>query len=103
MVEFANQRRLRGEDKYTAILKASVMRLRPILMTSLATMLGALPIAASFGAASASRMGMGIAVMGGVAFSLVLTLFVVPAAYLLLARKHVSPELAGYDDEDDEA
>lgn len=102
MVEFANQRRLRGEDKYTAILKASVMRLRPILMTSLATMLGALPIAASFGAASASRMGMGIAVMGGVAFSLVLTLFVVPAAYLLLARKHVSPELAGYDDEDDE-
>jgi multidrug efflux pump len=103
MVEFANQRRLRGEDKYTAILKASVMRLRPILMTSLATMLGALPIAASFGAASASRMGMGIAVMGGVAFSLVLTLFVVPAAYLLLARKHVSPELAGNDDEDDEA
>jgi len=102
MVEFANQRRLRGEDKYTAILKASVMRLRPILMTSLATMLGALPIAASFGAASASRMGMGIAVIGGVAFSLVLTLFVVPAAYLLLARKHVSPELAGYDDEDDE-
>jgi multidrug efflux pump len=102
MVEFANQRRLRGEDKYTAILKASVMRLRPILMTSLATMLGALPIAASFGAASASRMGMGIAVMGGVAFSLVLTLFVVPAAYLLLARKHVSPELAGYDEDDDE-
>lgn len=102
MVEFANQRRLRGEDKYTAILKASVLRLRPILMTSLATMLGALPIAASFGAASASRMGMGIAVMGGVAFSLVLTLFVVPAAYLLLARKHVSPELAGYDEDDDE-
>ncbi len=102
MVEFANQRRLRGEDKYTAILKASVLRLRPILMTSLATMLGALPIAASFGAASASRMGMGIAVMAGVAFSLVLTLFVVPAAYLLLARKHVSPELAGYDEDDDE-
>lgn len=103
MVEFANQRRLRGEDKYTAILKASVLRLRPILMTSLATMLGALPIAASFGAASASRMGMGIAVMGGVAFSLILTLFVVPAAYLLLARKHVSPELAGYDEEDEDA
>jgi multidrug efflux pump len=103
MVEFANQRRAAGEDKRTAITRASVLRLRPILMTSLATMLGALPIAASFGSASVSRMGMGIAVIGGVAFSLILTLFVVPTAYLLLARKHVSPELAGtYDKSEDE-
>jgi len=99
IVEFANQRRAHGEAKRDAIVRASVLRLRPILMTSLATVLGALPIAASLGAASESRQGMGIVIIGGLLFSLVLTLFVVPAAYSLLARKHVSTELNHASDE----
>ncbi|MCO5230794.1 MAG: efflux RND transporter permease subunit [Chitinophagales bacterium] len=92
IVEFANQLREKGQAKTEAILSASQMRLRPILMTSLATALGALPIAMSFGAASKSRMGMGIVVVGGVIFSLVLTLFVIPAIYSFISREKKSPE-----------
>lgn len=88
IVEFANQLKESGMKKADAILEASKMRLRPILMTSLATSLGALPIAMSFGAAAKSRMGMGIVVVGGVTFSLVLTLFVIPAIYSYLSREH---------------
>lgn len=90
IVEFANQLREQGKSKYDAIIEASESRLRPILMTSLAIALGALPIAMSFGAASASRMGMGIVIVGGTIFSLVLTLFVIPTMYLMWskARKH---------------
>jgi len=71
-------------------VEAAESRLRPILMTSLAIALGALPIAMSLGAASQSRMGMGIVIVGGTIFSLVLTLFVIPAIYLMWsrARKH---------------
>ena len=86
IVEFANQLQEKGLEKGEAIRKASVARLRPILMTSLATALGALPIAVSFGAASASRMGMGIVVIGGLLFSLLLTLFVIPAVYTYISR-----------------
>lgn len=90
IVEFANQLREQGKPKLEAILEASEARLRPILMTSLAISLGALPIALSLGAASTSRMGMGVVIVGGTIFSLVLTLFVIPALYLLWskARKH---------------
>jgi multidrug efflux pump len=90
IVEFANQLREQGKPKLEAILEASEARLRPILMTSLAISLGALPIALSLGAASKSRMGMGVVIVGGTIFSLVLTLFVIPALYLLWskARKH---------------
>jgi multidrug efflux pump subunit AcrB len=90
IVEFANQLREQGKPKQEAILEASVARLRPILMTSLAIALGALPIALSLGAASASRMGMGVVIVGGTLFALVLTLFVIPAIYLMWskARKH---------------
>jgi multidrug efflux pump subunit AcrB len=90
IVEFANQLREQGKPKREAILEASVARLRPILMTSLAIALGALPIALSLGAASASRMGMGVVIVGGTLFALVLTLFVIPAIYLMWskARKH---------------
>ncbi len=90
IVEFANQLREEGKDKYEAIVEAAESRLRPILMTSLAIALGALPIAMSLGAASQSRMGMGIVIVGGTIFSLVLTLFVIPAIYLMWsrARKH---------------
>ena len=86
IVEFANQLREQGKPKYEAIIEASESRLRPILMTSLAISLGALPIALSFGAASASRMGMGIVIVGGTLFSLVLTLFIIPTIYILWSR-----------------
>jgi multidrug efflux pump subunit AcrB len=88
IVEFANQLRENGESKSEAIVNAAVSRFRPIVMTSLATMLGALPIALALGAGSKSRMGMGIVIIGGLLFSLTLTLYVIPAMYSYLARKH---------------
>jgi multidrug efflux pump len=86
IVEFANQLREQGKPKLEAILEASEARLRPILMTSLAISLGALPIAMSLGAASTSRIGMGVVIVGGTIFSLILTLFVIPAIYLMWSR-----------------
>ncbi|WP_297868370.1 efflux RND transporter permease subunit [uncultured Flavobacterium sp.] len=98
IVEFANQLREQGKSKYDAILEASEARLRPILMTSLAIALGALPIALSLGAASASRMGMGVVIVGGTMFSLILTLFVIPAIYLMWSRaKKHRPEFDNLD------
>lgn len=90
IVEFANQLREQGRPKFEAIMEASEARLRPILMTSLSISLGALPIALSLGAASTSRIGMGVVIVGGTIFSLVLTLFIIPALYLIWsrARKH---------------
>ena len=88
IVEFANQQREKGLNKLDAVITASVARLRPILMTSLATMLGALPIALALGAGSKSRVSMGIVVIGGLLFSLILTLFVIPAMYSFLSRKN---------------
>ncbi len=88
IVEFANQQREMGLQKSEAVSKAAVARFRPILMTSLATMLGALPIALALGAGSKSRVSMGIVVIGGLLFSLILTLFVIPAMYTFLSRKN---------------
>ncbi|HTQ66206.1 MAG TPA: efflux RND transporter permease subunit [Puia sp.] len=88
IVEFANQKRERGLNKMEAVVEAAAQRLRPILMTSLATSLGALPIAVSLGAAATSRIPLGIVVMGGILFSLILTLFVIPAVYTYLSSKH---------------
>lgn len=87
IVEFANQLREEGVPKNEAIQRASVSRLRPILMTSLTIALGALPIALSIGAASTSRIGMGVVIIGGTMFSLVLTLFVIPSIYMMWSRK----------------
>jgi HAE1 family hydrophobic/amphiphilic exporter-1/multidrug efflux pump len=86
IVEFANQKRLSGLTKMQAIIEAAAQRLRPILMTSLATALGALPIALSLGAAATSRISLGVVVVGGIMFSLVLTLFVIPAVYVYFSR-----------------
>ncbi|MBE8724596.1 efflux RND transporter permease subunit [Flavobacterium hungaricum] len=99
IVEFANQLREQGKPKMEAILEASEARLRPILMTSLAIALGALPIAMSLGAASTSRIGMGVVIVGGTIFSLALTLFVIPAIYFMWskARKHY-PEFDKIDE-----
>lgn len=87
IVEFANQLRERGLSKMEAIQQAAASRLRPILMTSLATALGALPIALALGAGAKSRMGMGIVVIGGLMFSLLLTLFVIPSVYSYLSKE----------------
>ncbi|MFZ9660914.1 MAG: efflux RND transporter permease subunit [Chitinophagaceae bacterium] len=87
IVEFANQKREKGEAKIQAVTDAAVQRLRPILMTTLATSLGALPIALAIGSAGKSRIPLGIVIIGGLLFSLILTLFVVPSLYSYLSRK----------------
>ena len=88
IVEFANQKREHGMSKKQAVIEAATQRLRPILMTSLATALGALPIALSLGDASTSRIPLGIVIVGGIMFSLILTLFVIPAIYTFISGKH---------------
>ncbi|HZG26297.1 MAG TPA: efflux RND transporter permease subunit [Chitinophagaceae bacterium] len=93
IVEFANHQRLEGLSKMDAVIEASSKRLRPILMTSLAMALGALPLALSLGAASTSRMPLGIVIVGGIMFSLVLTLFVIPAMYSFLASSKKKSKL----------
>ena len=81
IVEFANQRQKSGEDKMTAIKEASIQRLRPILMTSLSTVLGLLPLMFATGEGCNGRIAMGTAVVGGMIISTLLTMFVVPAIY----------------------
>ena len=93
IVEFANQKQLAGASKMEAVTEAAKARLRPILMTSLAMSLGALPIALSLGAAATSRIPLGIVIVGGILFSLILTLFVIPAMYTFLSRKKKKSEL----------
>ena len=88
IVEFANKKREQGLGKVQAVLEASQQRLRPILMTSLATSLGALPIALGLGASATSRVPLGIVVVGGILFSLILTLFIIPAIYVFLSGIH---------------
>jgi multidrug efflux pump len=86
IVEFANQKREEGFSKLEAVQEAAISRLRPILMTSLATILGALPIALALGDAATSRISLGIVVIGGLIFSGFLTLYVIPAVYSYLSR-----------------
>ena len=90
IVEFANKQRENGLEKKDAVIEASVLRLRPILMTSIATILGALPIAIGLGNGAQSRIPMGIVVVGGLLFSLILTLYVIPVMYTYISsrRKH---------------
>ncbi|MFA7409146.1 MAG: efflux RND transporter permease subunit [Bacteroidales bacterium] len=85
IVEFANQKKYAGIDKLEAVRSAAAQRFRPILMTSLATVLGALPIALALGAGTKSRTSMGIVIIGGLLFALVLTLFVIPAIYTFIS------------------
>jgi hydrophobe/amphiphile efflux-1 (HAE1) family protein len=87
IVEFANQKRDEGLNVFEAAIEAAAERFRPILMTSLATALGALPLAISFSDASLSRIPMGIVIIGGLMFSLMLTLFVIPSMYSFIASK----------------
>jgi len=87
IVEFANQKRKLGMNKRVAAFESAAARFRPILMTSLATIFGALPIALALGAGSTSRIPLGIVVVGGLFFSLILTLFVIPVTYIVLSKK----------------
>ena len=87
IVEFANQKLQAGSKKIPAVTEAATARLRPILMTSLAMSLGALPLALSLGDASTSRIPLGIVIVGGIMFSLLLTLYIVPAMYSYLSSK----------------
>ena len=88
MVDFANQLREIGRDKFDAILEASSLRLRPILMTTGAMVLGALPLATATGAGAEARHQIGWVIVGGMGFGTIFTLFVVPVVYLLLSGKH---------------
>ena len=92
IVEFANQRKASGLKKADAIFDAAISRFRPILMTSLSTILGAVPIALALGAGSESRVSMGTAIIGGLTFATLLTLYVIPAMYSYISgnEKQVS-------------
>ena len=86
IVEFSNQLRDKGESLMDAVVDAATLRLRPILMTTGAMVLGAVPLATAFGAGAESRIPIGLVIVGGMLFGTALTLFVVPTAYTLLAR-----------------
>lgn len=103
IVEFANQLRDAGRSIHEAIVEASAIRLRPILMTSIATVMGALPLVIFGGPGSASRATIGIVIVSGVSFSTLLSLFVVPAFYALLAKYTHSPEALAHELESLEA
>jgi multidrug efflux pump len=94
IVEYANHYRDRGLPKAVAAVQASTQRLRPILMTSLAMVFGALPLALSLGAAGTSRIPLGVVIVGGVTFSLVLSLAIVPVMYSLISRRKPKPPTA---------
>lgn len=99
IVEFANQRRAAGASSaLVAVKEAAAARLRPILMTTLATVLGILPIALALGAGAESRVSMGIAVIGGLLCGGALTLYVIPAMYVLLAKRSVRTQAAVVSD-----
>ena len=89
IVEFANQKKRAGIPFRQAIYEASISRFRPILMTSLSTVLGILPMALATGAGAESRRAMGVAVVGGMLFATILTLFIIPAIYSYLSSKKV--------------
>jgi multidrug efflux pump len=86
IVEFANQLQEEGRSRLNAVIEAASLRLRPILMTTAAMVLGALPLAMAIGAGAESRKQIGLVIVGGLLLGTLLTLFVVPTAYTLLAR-----------------
>jgi multidrug efflux pump len=92
IVEFANQLRDRGIEFVEAVIESSAIRLRPVLMTSLCTVFGAVPLLLASGAGAESRSTIGSVIVYGVTFSLLLTLYVVPVVYTFVARNTQSPE-----------
>ena len=94
IVEFSNQLRAKGEELIDAVVDAATLRLRPILMTTGAMVLGAVPLALATGAGAESRIQIGLVIVGGMTFGTMLTLFVVPTAYTLLAHRRKLPAAA---------
>jgi multidrug efflux pump len=94
IVEFANQLRERGAEPFEAVLQAARTRFRPVMMTALSTIAGLLPIAIGMGAGGEARAPLGVAVVGGMAFSTLLTIFVIPTVYLGFA--HLEIRMAAY-------
>ena len=94
IVEFANQKQESGTDKMNAIREASIQRLRPILMTSVSTILGLLPLAFATGEGANGRIAMGISVVGGMIISTILTMFIVPAVYSYISTNRINEEKA---------
>ena len=92
IVEFANQKQETGMDMMTAIREASIQRLRPILMTSVSTILGLLPLAFATGEGANGRISMGISVVGGMLISTLLTMFIVPAVYTYISTNRIKKE-----------
>ena len=92
IVEFANQKQETGIDKLTAIREASIQRLRPILMTSVSTILGLIPLAFATGEGANGRIAMGISVVGGMLISTFLTMFIVPAVYTYISTNRINKE-----------
>jgi multidrug efflux pump len=103
IVEFANQLRARGMDMFAAVERAAVLRLRPILMTTGAMVLGAVPLAIATGAGAESRQDIGWVIVGGLLVGTFFTLFVIPSVYTLLAPRHVSAEMDTLREGTDEA
>ena len=90
MVEFANQKKHLGLDKFEAIVESAISRFRPILMTSLSTILGISPMVFASGAGAESRISMGVAVAGGLIFSTFFTLYIIPAMYSFISSTKVN-------------
>ena len=93
-MEFANQKQEAGIDKMIAIREASIQRLRPILMTSVSTILGLVPLAFATGEGANGRIAMGISVVGGLLISTLLTMFIVPAVYTYISTNRIKKEKA---------
>jgi multidrug efflux pump len=92
IVEFANQQQeLHGKDRIAAVIEAATLRLRPILMTTGAMVLGALPLALAEGAGAESRQQIGWVIVGGMSLGTLLTLFVIPTVYSLIGARHGRP------------
>ena len=94
IVEFANQKQEAGIDKMIAIREAAIQRLRPILMTSVSTILGLVPLAFATGEGANGRIAMGISVVGGMLISTLLTMFIVPAVYTYISTNRINKEKA---------
>jgi multidrug efflux pump len=88
IVEFANQLQLQGRDKITAVREAAVTRLRPVLMTTGATIAGHFPLTLVSGPGAAARNSIGLVLVGGMAIGTLFTLFIIPSIYMLIAKDH---------------